>query len=344
MRRTFSEGDLTEFSLPQQPPPRRGPFTPLSDPQLQNRRDELVWVFEAVWGEIGWELQTCKKPDDLPRALAPLCGSRTPEVVSVLCSPSTQPGSGADLRRLRKEWRTLAPPRRKAYEVSHEAEERLQRAQAALAQAPEEQRSTIQEELAKREEDARQKAAQYRALCDAEKSLEDQIRSLEPGFAREQLYRFLKSKRYELTPLNLANAVAGLPYMRWRQSTLRCRRAASVNADGLSYQVFKAIRYMVKTASRKAEGPLVEHFQASIPLLPHRYKWPESELAENWFYLESAIRESCRAKPHPKSLPFEITKRHLRKLASHSQADMVLAERSKLVLPKRTRERRGELL
>jgi hypothetical protein len=71
-----------------------------------------------------------------------------------------------------------------------------------------------------------------------------------------------------------------------------------------------------------------------IPLLPSRYQLPKAELAEKWLYVERAIRQAYRAKPHQKALPFEITKRYLKQIQSQSQVDMVLAEQAKLTLSK----------
>jgi len=73
---------------------------------------------------------------------------------------------------------------------------------------------------------------QYRTLDRIRGQLEVQIRDLEPSFARHELFRFLKSKRYEITPESLANATAGLPYMGWRQSMRRCKERKSLIANG----------------------------------------------------------------------------------------------------------------
>src|SRR6266852_9397936 len=44
---------------------RRGRPSLISDPHLYNRRDNLVQIFEACWGEIGWRLQKSKTPDEV---------------------------------------------------------------------------------------------------------------------------------------------------------------------------------------------------------------------------------------------------------------------------------------
>jgi len=173
----------------------------------------------------------------------------------------------------------------------------------------------------------------YRHLTKTESDLGLQLQSLEASYARQELFRFLKSARYELKPLSLANAAAGLPYMGWRQSMRRSTKAPSKLANGNVYQIFKSIRYLVATAEKKLQNPLIAHFRENIPLLPRRYRLPKAELAEKWLYLERAIRQAFRTNSHPKALPFEITKWYLMQIRSQSQVDMVLADGAKLKFP-----------
>jgi hypothetical protein len=123
-----------------------------------------------------------------------------------------------------------------------------------------------------------------------QQELWDRLRGLEAVFARQQIFRFCKSKRYELNPLNLANAAAGLPYIGWRQSTRRSITHPSVAANGLDYQIFKAICFMATNAKRSSENAFVAKFRESIPRLPSRYRVPKAELANQWLFLETAIR------------------------------------------------------
>src|SRR5262249_32793227 len=134
-----------------------------------------------------------------------------------------------------------------------------------------------------------------------------------------------------LNPLNLANAVAGLPFMAWRHSVLRCAKEESLGANGTQYVVFKAIRYLVSTVKRSSIQEFVNHFQAGVPQLPSRYKLARADLAEKWLFLERALREAYRMKVHPRALPFEITKRYFRQMRVLTHADTVLAERAKLM-------------
>lgn len=339
-------GDLTDFSFflegPQrgpgadQPPAaRRGRRTLLEHGQLHNRRDQLVQIFEGAWGEIGWELQRYKKPEDLIRIFSPLSNSFAQEIISVFCRPSTEAPSPNRLRKVRAELRSLIKPLYDTEKARREAQENLQRVEWAFGQATKQTRRLVKRQRKKRRKEFAKAALAYRNVYQRERHLEMQVRCLEASFARLELSRFLKSKRYTLTPLSLANAAAGLPYMGWRQSMRRNAKSRSIIANGLTYQIFKSIRYLAATASKKMENALVADFRAGIRLLPSRYQLPRAELAEKWLYLERAIRHAYRTKPHPKVLPFEITKRYLKEIQSQSQVDMVLAEQAKLKLLKR---------
>jgi hypothetical protein len=133
---------------------------------------------------------------------------------------------------------------------------------------------------------------------------------------------------------NSSQSRHGLPHMGWRQSMRRSVKSRCKIANGLMYQIFKAIRYLATNASKKNENGLVITFEDCIPSLPKRYQLPKAELAEKWLYLERPLRQAYRTKPHAKALPFEITKRYFMQLESRSQVDNVLAEQAKLNLSK----------
>jgi hypothetical protein len=116
--------------------------------------------------------------------------------------------------------------------------------------------------------------------------LETRLKALEASFARQELFRFLKSKRYEITPLALANAAAGLPYMGWRHSMRKNSRVKSIAANGTAYQIFKAVRYLASRSNKTTENAFVTDFRKNVRSLPSRYRTPRNELAQKWLFLE----------------------------------------------------------
>jgi hypothetical protein len=318
-------------------PIRRGRHTALSDAQLQNRRDQFVQIFEGEWGQIGWGLQRCRKTEDLFLIFSPLMGNQSwiSQVIEVFCRPCLEEFFAPTLRKLRYERRRIAGSVRVADETDRILEQQLQRVNWAFEQAQGRSYRIVKRARKQKRKEFWKGWRKHRDLAAKGKSLEGRIKDLEGSFAREELVRFIKSKRYELTPLHIANAVAGIPHMGWRQSMRRTSISPSRIADGRPYQIFKAIRYLVETSTMGTTEGLVKGFRDGIrSSLRSRYKLAREELAKNWFYLERAIHQSLRAKAQRKTLPFEMTKRYFNNIRSLSHVDMVLAEQARIILPK----------
>ena len=345
-RRKLGEG-LTEFlNEPISRPKRRGPQPELSDPQLHNRREQLVQAFEAAWGEIGGELRKCKKAADLIRIFNPLAESFIRDFVGMVCRASSDPVSAANLRKVRAETRALVEPSRNADESTRQALERLQRADWAIVQATKSKLRMLKRERKKRRKEAWKTSLENRTLSDAVRRLEARLKNLEAPFARQELFRFLKSKRYEVTPLALANAAAGLPYMGWRHSMRKNTEVQSIAANGFAYQNFKAVRYLAEIANKSTEKEFVAAFRKNIPSLPSRYRTPRNELAQNWLFLERAVQQAYRIyrKEHnPRDLPFEVTKRYFMHIRSQSQVDRVLADQARLGLASKAEKNKKKM-
>lgn len=318
----------------QEPRKRRGRRTPLSDAQLHNRRDQFVQILEGSWGEIGWELPRCKKADDLALILRPLAESRSwiAEVVEIFCRPSSETFSAPILRKVRSELRRLVEPLGVAEESLRFGNDRLHKLDGVFTQAHSRSRRILKRARKQRRKELWKMLVEHQKLADSEKRLKARLRSLEGSFARQELFRFIKSKRYELTPLHFANAIAGLPHMGWRQSMRRNAHFLCPVVNGHSYHVFKAVRYLLETLNKKTEEDLVKSFREFIRRLPSRYRLPQQEFAKNWLYLERAIHQSFRTKPPRKALPFEITKRYFLQLQTQTHLDIILAEQAQIPL------------
>lgn len=317
--------------------PRRGRRSEISDANLQTQRTQLLQIFESTWSYIYRELQSCKKPDDLIRVFTPVAD---PKVwfhgpISIFCLSSSESASGATLRRVRAELRSVVERLYEPELSRRRTAEQLHQTNWALAQARGSNRRMVKRAQKKKRKEAWKAEAQYLPLAKKEKQLRERLRELEASFARQELFRFLKSGRYELTPLNLANAAAGLPHMGWRRSVSRSKMGPSKIGNGLMYQAFKAVRYLVKNANRRTEKELIESFRERIPSLPSRYVLAKTELAKNFFSLRRAIRQAYRSDPLPKALICEITKLHFQLIQSQSQVDVALTEQFKLTLSKR---------
>jgi hypothetical protein len=314
---------------------RRGPRREFSDPQLGNRRDQLVQVFEGAWGEIGWELSHCEDPDELATVLGPLLQTYAREMLLAFCYPSPRTSDWAALRKVRKRRRALVPRSYSLAEASRRTYDNLHLLDGVLTQKPD--RRSLKREQKKRRKEYSEAEQEARAFRGEWRELEEEERALEASVARQELFRFLKSKRYELTPLSLANALANVPYSGWRQSMRRCIKLPCAFANGQTYQLFKAIRYLAAKARKGTERVLVADFRAGILLLPSRHSKAKASLVEDWFYIERAIKQVFRTNPIVPAIPFKILDQYLKQLQQRSRADMVLAAQRKIELPKRIR-------
>jgi hypothetical protein len=300
----------------------------------------LVEIFEGYWAEIGWELQRCKKAEDLVRIFTPIADPRSwvGEVVILFCRPCSEAASGSTLRKLSGERRALGVPIYAGDAAKRLAEEQLRQVNSALAQVRGTNRRILKRARKARRKEYWKAAKRYSDLSKKQRELDLRLKGVGAGFARLELFRFLKSKRYILTPRALANAAAGLPYMGWRQSLRRSTKSPCKLANGSRYQIFKAIRYLTAIARRKSVHAFVGSFRERIPLLPSRYKLPKIELEEKWWHLERAIRQACRTKSHLKALAFEITKQYFKQLQSQTQVEMILAQQFKLGMSKQPKQ------
>jgi hypothetical protein len=100
----------------------------------------------------------------------------------------------------------------------------------------------VKEELRCRKSRLRRCRAVWRKAQGRELDLKRNLQQQEAAFARIEVIRFVKSKRYKLSLHNVANAIAGLPYMGWRQSFARCSRLEGKTIPPASfYEVFKVL-------------------------------------------------------------------------------------------------------
>jgi len=152
---------------------------------------------------------------------------------------------------------------------------------------------------------------------------EKELRAIEATFAdqeafvyRTEILDFVQKREYALAPLQLANAMAGLPFIRARRSAQRCARIKSRVARSTTYELFEFVTGIWKQHRKKRQSSLIEAFEKTIRKLPKfeiveghkRSTWFRSHLAKNWYYLKRAIQEPELAKLHPHAVPGAIVR------------------------------------
>ena len=171
------------------------------------------------------------------------------------------------------------------------------------------------------------------------RKLETTLLDREAFFFRNQLLDFIRKSDYEFTPGNVANALAGLPYITSRRSGELCSRMKSDVALSSSYEVLIFVASTWKRYDESANLKMTEWFKVKISDLP-RYKVIEGKKIENhfraylaghWFFLKRALERSQGSKLPPGFVPYAITREFLRQLTNpESPVDSILAANNKI--------------
>lgn len=140
----------------------------------------------------------------------------------------------------------------------------------------------------------------YRAM---KKLLED----ARADFARSELVRFCESPRYATTPRNVANALAGLPFIGWRQSTNTCIKSRAA-VGGPNYRILRTIKGLVELGHEQAH--LLENARNLNKKIPPSKVNAVSELWQNLRCLTLAIQR-CAGLSRDE-LPYGIAREYLR--------------------------------
>lgn len=310
----------------------RGRPEAVADERLLSDRDNLVGLLEKTWGEVGWNLRRVKTAADVRAALQAWEGEpMLPYPATILLRTSDQSATAKKLRTMisRKEELVQfltgdAEQRRRNCRESLEKVKRL-----SAAQLTQDEQATVAERMTMRTAALEEAEAEYASVQKQIEDLDENIKDSHAHFARAEAVRFCKSGRYALSPFNTANALAGLPFIGYRQSIKRCR--AWTRDDGFPYQVFLIVRRIFN--SRRRGITLTQHAEAWLRAKHPADSYPIVELRRNWYYLQRSIMTALKSKPLPQAIPYRITTEYFRRTASPSNVDLVFEEDERIVVP-----------
>jgi hypothetical protein len=231
---------------------------------------------------------------------------------------------------IRGQLRRLNESIRAAYDLQEQYRQSLERAEHALAgQWSEGEKAIIQEKRDERKSEFDRAGAECLSLNNRQKDLQETLRDSEAYFARAEVARFCKSRRYRLNPLRVANALAGLPFIGWRQSAKRCGPRHCPNANGYTYQIFKIFRRIVDSCRRREA--LVEYTEQWLRSRPESEFHAIAELRKNWYYLRRAVQEVLKTKQFSRGLPYSILREYLKRKSQPSAADLLFEEEERIM-------------
>jgi len=247
---------------------------PLDNDLLLGRRDTFVGVLESSWADIGWSLKKARSIRNVREALIPLRGYALAYPLDLFLEEAPVEASAPEMRAIRRgAWEAA----RAAREASEDYDKQLQlvnEAKAALAQAEgqPDTRKIVMAELEKRQQKQDRFATELKEASERRDALDRELHKTQAFIAQTELLKLVKSKRYVFTPRNLANAMAGLPYIGWRQSIKRCAKFPCQSAVSINYQVFELVAHVLRDRRPKSSRQTLELFRAELPKLGRKHK------------------------------------------------------------------------
>ena len=304
----------------------------LDDDELFRRRDRLLGIFAAHWPIIGWNLQRARKLLHITDALRPLASLNHPSIELLLLDSSKKPRPDGFL--------LLRQERKRRYLELAEVQSRLSEENTRVMEA----RSTFEQAynwfavardsytLARKKKKPtasfRKEREKWSRGCESiqtevsrrERSLvqytekiggiEKEIKEIEAHFAQTELLRFVLSERYVFTPLNFANAAAGLPHIGWRRSILLCWRVRCSAEPSINYLIFDTVRIILEGASPTCAEEAASEIRRQI-CKGNQFERVREYLEEYGPALEQAVLTGWNSSVHADARPYEIASRFL---------------------------------
>jgi len=325
----FTES-VVSWPVPPENEGRLGRPSALTNVELLQRRDQLHGIFAAHWPTIGWNLQRARSLSQIGPALSPLADLKH-QTIELLVSkvPARALPDGA---------RLLQQERKKLYKELAEVENRLsatnakvmegegafEQAQNRFAIARDGYSWARKEKMKKEAKSFLQEREKWSGLCQSvqaelnrrKESLKGcyaelskigkKITDIEAHFAQTELLQFVLSERYVFTPLNFANAVAGLPHMSWRNSFRLCLPGACSPETSINYLIVEAVRMALERAAPIAAGEAVNEIRRQISK-GRQFEGVREYIGERWPTLEDAVHTGWSSAVHANARPYKIT-------------------------------------
>jgi hypothetical protein len=329
--------------LPQTRGRRRRP----PDRTLFSVRARVLGLAEQTWPDIGFALQQIRKRKSI--GVAEAIGRfqsafrawetyRDCSVVFLLLRPSHARVSPKELRSLIRERErpdfgieiseadqrcTICAQSLQEIESFLPSLERSDQSErrADRIKVSNDEREAIDKEHARRRS-ALEAASAYRSALDVRrKEAETKFLNGCTYFVWTELIDFCIDSRYGLNPLNLANALAGLPHLTYRRSQTRCSAEKLKDHGRGNFLTFTVIKSIVESCPRGAD--LTSHFEKALRTKKagRRSKSTFIELGLKWYYLRKSIETVLQSHPSKEELPFKIASEHLRRVSSPTPVD-----------------------
>jgi hypothetical protein len=337
-KRTRKPGEVpvSAFSSTLTEKPKRGRRT-IPDNFLLGARNAWAALLEESWPEIGWPLLQIRKHrtstiDDVRKAFHSVKSKpHNPGLAAAFYRGTFEVATPTEVRRNRNRQGDLQGKLIHLRAKVDEVQRSVWEIDAALKNAGPEHTSAIEKEIAKRRQELVEFQSGFNRLTSEELNLGEKCSDQEAYVYASELLDFLRSDdRYGVKPLSIANALAGLPSMRWRQSYSRCARMP-YQESGLHHQVLNVILKLCKRHPRDSKEPLIELFRLQVRKLPRKLGYTRDFLWENFRDLRLAVEECLATQHDPGELPYALTSVFMRNTRTQKNSvERILAQQEKL--------------
>jgi hypothetical protein len=308
---------------------KRGRAVTLSIDWLKQRRDRLKSIFESYWPQVGWRLCRATTREEVMQALGPLENLKEPRIDLLLTDVTMIEGVEAKRR--------YAMQRQRLSDDLQMASKRLDSARKLIFE-PLNQRLEIRKWIAtsgnKNERDhqkseaaaklkvlkklnvelgrvLRPKEANLKHAEEDYKASEAKLVALDAVRVQTEFLGLLVSGRRSLNPLNVANALAGLPEIGWRRSFDLCKeiRPNPEEPASMPYSAFGLIEEALRKSPKDSPEHVINRLRDDVFAVRKNPNHTCEYLKGQGHLLESSIMEVWKSRVGSDERPFVITRR-----------------------------------
>lgn len=333
LEESFKEG-LPTFSSESEKIHKGGRPT-ITDEFLAFGRNQWRCFFEECWPEVGWPLSRIRMRrsstiKDVQNVFKKIAGRPLCDHAKAFLRGEPQDTTVAALRKQRIASTKCRDELQNMRKAHSELERACAEAKRALEQTDKIKKTSIRVEATRRRRLLNKSSRTINAQETKYRALECTLCAQETFLYCSELLDFLQGGRRAVTPKSLANALAGLPDMRWRQSDARCSKLPEDGGTQYPYAVFQLMNRVSRRIRDRRIEFSVDSFQIELMKLPKKHRYPGEFLLAHLRDLRLTIEEACKTKDVGEFIPYALTRTFLKNACRpKSSLDSVLDSQEK---------------
>jgi hypothetical protein len=328
---------VSALATPPEEKLKRGPRT-IPDNFLLGNRNALAELLEQSWLKIGRSLLRIRDKrtstiEDVRKAMEPVRGMpHNSGWAAPFYRETLESAKPSTVLKIQKQVGDLDAEIIKDRAKREEGFRSCLNADAAMRMAGPNDKDIIQEEALKRLQIMLQLADDFKKLEMKREALRQKWLAQEAYIFQSELLDFLHSRgRYAVNPRNIADALAGLPGMKWRQSFARCADMP-FNTPLQEYQVLEVISEISTRLPEEIKELPLDSFRAALLKRSRRPDYTRQFLRDRWRDLRLAIEECWNLRADDaEAFPFLLSSTFMRNATRQKDAkEQLLSDREKL--------------